>query len=476
MKRSWAVDRIAESEIIYDEYQDVKTHPKLKEGKWEFAPASYSWLGQKVAKPDAVRDQTWQLYAVVEGQARQERAAALALGTYEFTDPEPNRITWRASDLPPGHFMWPDSAAGGDFVHSASTWEEIAATRTLEDVGVVGGGRAQIVTYTVDWTLEIDSFWEKQGVPVYAGSPAGLMDGYTLEVFGRDVEAGEVVVTSKNFRETGFGGKFNKNRHPKFEVGAPGTTFVAASARATPFITLGGEKQIAGLPTELLFRVHWVDDLPESTICGSRGQQCCRESVQAAPCNWGPCGEDSTCSGCGQPGESCCDNGTCFNDLTCEAGTCAEASECNGLIQSGGNFGDEVPVDMGHDSGQAVFVMNTVSAADEFVLTNENGTRILQTPCLGTNMVKEVADSCLSQGLDIYGKCVLANGATCYFSDNSGVGYHTCTFTDGWTCNFDTGDCSMPFQYSGGSKITVKVNPNCGDTTDTVWAFEVRCP
>lgn len=66
------------------------------------------------------------------------------------------------------------------------------------------------------------------------------------------------------------------------------------------------------------------------------------------------------------------------------------------------------------------------------------------------------------------------DGVRCFF--HQGIGNRTCTFTDGWTCHIDSGVCYHAFDYSGGSKITVEVIPNCGDTTDTIWAFEVSCP
>ena len=237
--------------------------------------------------------------------------------------------------------------------------------------------------------------------------------------------------------------------------------------------SLRTETYWAGTPTILEFNVHWVDEEIDSSICGGRGEQCCYEDDS---CDWGECGQDKadTCSGCGRPGESCCDNDTCDSGATCDGGKCKTIPRCDGKVREGGNFGETVPVEMGQSSGRGLFKLLTYDAPDQMTVRSQGGSVVLQTPCIGTYRIREVAVDCEEGGLDVYNKCVLPNGVRCFFHE--GIDSRTCLFTDGWKCHIDTGVCSKPFEYSGGSQLTVEVTPNCGDTTDTVWAFEVACP
>ena len=371
--------------------------------------------------------------------------------------------------------MWPDAEFGSDLIHSAASWEDVAATKRIEEVD--GEER---VFYTANWTLEIDSFWEDHGVPVSAGSPAGPMSGYFLEVYGQGPEWDYEEVTAKNFRDVEFGGAFTDSDHPRFTPGEEGETFVAAVVVATPFTRGEDDEHFwAGDPTYLEFNVHWIDELDDSTKCGDRGEQCC--FLDNDRCEFGVCGQDEpdTCSGCGWAGESCCDDKYCATGKRCEeeTWTCVEIPECGGLVRQGGNFGETVPVEMGADEGKGTFLMNTETAQDQMTIRDQNGKVILETPCIGTARLTEIGDRCLARGLDPFNKCVTeeeGDRVTCFF--NGGVEHNTCQFTDGWTCQLATGICSRPFEYSGGSELTVEVVPNCGDTTDTVWAFEVSCP
>jgi hypothetical protein len=122
--------------------------------------------------------------------------------------------------------------------------------------------------------------------------------------------------------------------------------------------------------------------------------------------------------------------------------------------------------------------MYTKDVPDQMTIRDEDG-KEFETPCIGTSIVREVAAECEQAGLDISKTCVVAKGSEysgtkCFFYE--GIQNRTCYFTDGWTCHLDTGVCTRPIEYSGGRTITVKVNPNCADTTDTRWAFEVSCP
>lgn len=103
---------------------------------------------------------------------------------------------------------------------------------------------------------------------------------------------------------------------------------------------------------------------------------------------------------------------------------------------------------------------------------------VLETLCIGTNFIQDVGAACQNNGIDeLWKTCEvnLPDGSyiECYFGE--GLDHGTCQFAEGWRCAVETGSYNKFFAYSGGSQVTVEVDPNCSETPNTEWLFEVRC-
>lgn len=109
---------------------------------------------------------------------------------------------------------------------------------------------------------------------------------------------------------------------------------------------------------------------------------------------------------------------------------------CSETAEAGGNFGLDVPVELGKTSGTSTLTLKTFTVPDRLRLYYE-GSQIVDTDCIGT------------------GNATVSDAI--------------------WTCV--AGECQRQVSYSGDSTtINVEVSPNCSGTDDTAWEFSLSCP
>lgn len=228
--------------------------------------------------------------------------------------------------------------------------------------------------------------------------------------------------------------------------------------------------------------------------CGHGSEACCANDACESGANCENVGMYRVCLGCGEKDQKCCGGSSCnSNGLVCQGGHCKECGRvqgfpalpccagdvcnegacnpvshvcapcgganqldcptntpgavgkrCNTTVEVGENKPSSYEVDMGRSQGRATLFVNTVIAADNVIVSQDN-TTIFETGCVGT---------------------LALNWTGCALD---GLGRK-------WCCE-DDGDCSTDFVFAGSSNhVDVDVDPNCSGTTDTLWAFLMSCP